>query len=144
MTGAQSMTYWWILSAASQISCGAQRYPIRHPVIAYAFENPFRVIVRCARSPTVAAATWFPLYVSSEYTSSLISTKSWSQTISAIARRSSLPMTAPVGLLGKFMTSALLFPVTLSISRSGLSRNWSSSTHGTGTGVPPDSVTQGE
>ena len=49
------MTYWWILSAASQISFGAQRYPILHPVIAYAFENPLRRIVR-SRNPSMAAA----------------------------------------------------------------------------------------
>ena len=58
ITGAQSMTYWWILSAASQISFGAQRKPTRQPVIAYALENPLSVIVRCQRSFTVAAAVW--------------------------------------------------------------------------------------
>jgi ABC-type multidrug transport system fused ATPase/permease subunit len=35
ITGAQSITYWWILSAASQRAFGAQRYPMRQPVIAY-------------------------------------------------------------------------------------------------------------
>ncbi len=43
---AQRMPYWWIFIIASVSTAGAQAYPIRNPVIANAFENPCRKIVR--------------------------------------------------------------------------------------------------
>ncbi len=38
--GAHMIPYWWTLAIPTMSSAGAATYPIRQPVMAYAFEKP--------------------------------------------------------------------------------------------------------
>ena len=83
------------------------------------------------------------MYVNSPYNSSETTIISWRFNTSQTASKSSRPITAPVGLFGKFIKIAFVFGVITASKSSGVIRNWFSSFNGRITGVPSAIVTAG-
>ena len=100
MVGAHIMVYWCTFKIWSSMSRGAQAYPILHPVMAKALLNPLSRTVRSRMPSSEAMETCFVSYVSSEYISSEMTSKSLSIIICLMSSSWARVIIAPVGLLG--------------------------------------------